>query len=577
MDFFGFTIPSIVTDTAKVVTSVPKTITSTVGGIAVNAGAAITSIPKTITSTAGKAATDTIRSVASNPVKVVLSASPLSFVPGASQAAETAANVVVKSAKTALSTAALEKVKTTSATQDKNTVTSGGSSAASASLPAASAVSGGVDAVIGARDQAYADGFTQLFLSDTTAGKVAGAAQVAAPMAADVLLPLDVVNVANKLATGRGDELTTADYAYAALDTIGVLGSVFTFGGSYALTRALKASKLAKLGETVKTGAEMSKLSAIKGAFETIRSSAKMSEAAKTTVKTSGSGAKTAKYTQYLNRLKNTANAVKTNAAKTYSSLKSTRVPTTTVKGTNESTGTIADLSRRMSTLEDLKSTESAKITSALEDVQKSTSKSINDLTKSVSESLDAFGNLKTTGKTEGTLSKIGNAIKYGVIGGTVGSVGLAALQAFGTPVEETPTGGNEDNQNDLNADLDGNGIPDWLDALFGTESAADTGLPTNADTDEGYTDASYPDPLGLESGAQDVLSGLEDVPVVGDVATVANENGVALPVLLLGGLVVVGGAAYVLKKTKTGKQITARVSGAVSSAGKAAKKAVSA
>jgi len=381
---------------------------------------------------------------------------------------------------------------------------------------------------------------------------------VAAPMAADVLLPLDAVNVANKLATGRGDELTTADYAYAALDTIGVLGSVFTFGGSYALTRALKASKLAKLGETVKTGAEMSKLSAIKGAFETIRSSAKMSDAVKTTAKTSGSGAKTTKYTQYLNRLKNTANAVKTKTAKTYSSLKSTKTPAPTVKGTTEST-------------------ESAKVTGALEELQKSTSKSINDLTKSVSESLDAFGNLKITGKTEGTLSKIGNAIKYGVIGGTVGSVGLAALQAFGTPIEENPNNGESpDGGGASDEDLDGNGIPDWLDALFGGGSATDTGLPTNADTGTGYTDAAYSDPLGLEGGAQDVLSGLEGVPIIGDVATVANENGVALPVLLLGGLVVVGGAAYVLKKTKTGKQITARVSGAVKSAGKAAKKAVS-
>jgi len=543
MDFFGFTIPSIVTDTAKVVTSVPKTVVSTAGNIA---------------STAGKAASDTVRTVTTeikkNPVKVVLSASPLSFVPGASQAAETAGNAAVKGA----TTNALAKMKTILPPPNKNTVTSGGSSSPSASLPAATVVSGGVDAVINVRDQAYAEGFTQLFLSDTAAGKVAGAAQVAAPMAADVLLPLDAVNVANKLATGRGDELTTADYAYAALDTIGVLGSVFTFGGSYALTRALKASKLAKLGETVKTGAEMSKLSAIKGAFETIRSSAKMSDAVKTTAKTSGSGAKTTKYTQYLNRLKNTANAVKTKTAKTYSSLKSTKTPAPTVKGTTEST-------------------ESAKVTGALEELQKSTSKSINDLTKSVSESLDAFGNLKITGKTEGTLSKIGNAIKYGVIGGTVGSVGLAALQAFGTPIEENPNNGESpDGGGASDEDLDGNGIPDWLDALFGGGSATDTGLPTNADTGTGYTDAAYSDPLGLEGGAQDVLSGLEGVPIIGDVATVANENGVALPVLLLGGLVVVGGAAYVLKKTKTGKQITARVSGAVKSAGKAAKKAVS-
>jgi len=394
---------------------------------------------------------------------------------------------------------------------------------------------------------------------------------MAATMAADVLLPMDAVNVTNKILSGRGNELTTEDYAYAALDTVGLLGSVFTFGGSYALTRALKASKLSKLATT---GAKMGKLKAIKGAFETIRTAAKASDEVKygsaASLKTlqAAKAAATEKYAAYAKRVKelqaakyakNAANNVKTKATGLFSSLKSTESPTkgfsATVKGTTEST-------------------ESAKVLNALEDVKKSTADTIADL----SRRLDAFGNLKTTEKTESLWTKAGNALKYGMVGGTIGSVGLVALQAFGTPTEENPAGGeNPAGSGASDEDLDGNGIPDWLDALFGGGSATDTGLPTNADTGEGYTDAAYPDPLGLEGGAQDVLSGLEDVPVVGDVAEAAVQNGVALPVLLIGGLLIVGGGAYVLKKTKTGKQITARVSGAVKSAGKAAKKAVSA
>ncbi|MDV0442590.1 hypothetical protein [Methanorbis furvi] len=110
---------------------------------------------------------------------------------------------------------------------------------------APAAASGFVDSVINTRDNFIGGTIQNVMtgnIADPTNALGAGA------LAADVALPLDLINVANLWMTGRGDQITWDLAAVAALDAIAIAAIPLTGGASYLGVKALKtAAKGAKV------------------------------------------------------------------------------------------------------------------------------------------------------------------------------------------------------------------------------------------------------------------------------------------------------------------------------------------
>lgn len=109
-------------------------------------------------------------------------------------------------------------------------------------ITAANPVSETVDTVISARDEAYQSG---------------DIAATGAALGADILMPLDLVNVVNEAATGRGGEPTTEDYIGAAIDTAAIMLGVVSGGLGYAVLMTAKtgfkgATKMSKFSGLAK-------------------------------------------------------------------------------------------------------------------------------------------------------------------------------------------------------------------------------------------------------------------------------------------------------------------------------------
>lgn len=111
-----------------------------------------------------------------------------------------------------------------------------------------------IDQVIKTRDDAYVSGITNLATGDP----VTGIATTGAAVAADWLLPLDAVNVANKLATGK--EITQDEWVAAGIDAALIVAGALTGGTAYLAVKGAKTlvkgvgatRKVAKAGETIK-------------------------------------------------------------------------------------------------------------------------------------------------------------------------------------------------------------------------------------------------------------------------------------------------------------------------------------
>ena len=96
-----------------------------------------------------------------------------------------------------------------------------------------------------------------------------GAVSAGSAMAVDVIAPLDLMNAVNKVATGRGDELTAEDWGWAALDAgllvLGVATGGLGYVGGKGLKTALKTGKnAAKVADAA--GDATKALSSISGA-----------------------------------------------------------------------------------------------------------------------------------------------------------------------------------------------------------------------------------------------------------------------------------------------------------------------
>jgi|GEM_PF-4459617 len=364
-----------------------------------------------------------------------------------------------------------------------------------------------IDVVIGARDQSYEAGLTRAF-SGNAAG---GGTQVAATAAFDMLLPLDAVDVANKLATGRGDELTGEDYLYAAIDTLGVAASVFTLGGSYAASRALKAAL--KGGKVIKGNV--------------------IGRAIRATRRVGSS----------------TLSKGKDVLSRTFKTPTPTKTPDP------------GDISRVLRETREAQT----KMTRQIDDLRESLTKTVSGLKP------DEMVRLPNR------LTKTGTYLTGATLGAGGTAIGLTLMGALGAPApeQEVPEGGGGA----------GGGLPggdgytggdDWwtkfLESLYGGE-AYDPSLYEGYDPYAGYYGAGYPDPLGIEPYAQDLLTYAEEVPVVGGVATAAKQSGFALPLIV--GAVVLVVLAVAFLRSKKGKQMIGGVKKTVSGAAKGAKKAV--
>ena len=104
--------------------------------------------------------------------------------------------------------------------------------------------------VLDARGTIYDHMGSELSKGNIASGQVVGGI---ATLGADVMLPLDLANVVTKVASGRADELSGWDYAYAGLDAVAAAAGVLTGGLGYVgLKGAKTALKSTKALNTVK-------------------------------------------------------------------------------------------------------------------------------------------------------------------------------------------------------------------------------------------------------------------------------------------------------------------------------------
>ncbi len=401
-----------------------------------------------------------------------------------------------------------------------------------------------IDVAIGARNKSYEVGLEQAF----TGNVAGGGAQFGATMAADVILPLDLIDAGNLWMTGRGDQIDGEIMLGAAIDGIGLLGSVFTFGGSYAASRALKAGM-----KTAKVGGKMGKFSGI----------SKLVGRLGTAGRTVGRTAKAAN-------------------AKALSAIRPLRK---TTKAANAG----GDVSAAMR-----KQAEAARKAYAkqAEAMQKAYAKQARTVQESISKAVKGV-NPAETSKAANVLGKTGNTLKAAGLGLGVGAIGLTALGALGGPgpqevPPEVPPGGG-DPYNPYAGDWF-SGTPPYVDPYGGEEPwwtlpdlpgfdfpetpGYDPMDPGNYPPGEYYPPV-YPDPLGFEPYAQDFVSYGEDLPGIGPLLTAAKENGLALPALI--GAVVLVVLVVAFLRSKKGKKMISGVKKQVSGAVSAGKKAVGA
>lgn len=124
--------------------------------------------------------------------------------------------------------------------------------AANANTANAAAATGGnlIDSIIGVRDGMYDSGGKNVAIGIKNGYPeyvIAGVGTSGAALAADVIAPLDLVNVANLWFTGRGDQITQDDLLWAGIDALAVVAGAVSFGAGYAGVKGIKtAAKVAK-------------------------------------------------------------------------------------------------------------------------------------------------------------------------------------------------------------------------------------------------------------------------------------------------------------------------------------------
>lgn len=116
-----------------------------------------------------------------------------------------------------------------------------------------------IDTVVNFRDTTRESGIEDImvgYVTDNSTLSATGVVKTGGMLAADVVLPLDLVNLVNKAATGRFSELSRDDWIYAAIDLAGIVSTPFTAGAGYLASRGAKvAAKGVKTIATVSSKA----------------------------------------------------------------------------------------------------------------------------------------------------------------------------------------------------------------------------------------------------------------------------------------------------------------------------------
>jgi hypothetical protein len=359
----------------------------------------------------------------------------------------------------------------------------------------------------------------------------------------DMMLPLDLVNVTNKLATGRGGELTGEDYLYAGIDAASIALGALTGGIGYVSVRG--AVKGGKIGvKSLKGGAELFKAS-------------KLTSAVSTALRKTG---------KTIRKIPTKARPKVTKAGSAPSGVGGSglKAGSSAPPGWMNAKRYVADYKTKTPTY---KAPEPVKPTAPVYKAP--------EPVKVESVKVESAKLPEVPTKT----SPVASALKTALIGATGLGIGYAGLQAVGALSSPLPEDG-EDPYYDPYAGYPdpygglplggtlpgGEEIPGgyWWDYPGGEDGGEYPEPYYPPGSDEPYFPPTYPGGEWVEPAeyfAQDVGGFLEGLPIVGDLFAEANRRGLALPVLLGGCLLIGGGGYYIATRTKAGKRAAAQVS----------------
>lgn len=393
------------------------------------------------------------------------------------------------------------------------------------------------DGLIDTRNQYYGDGIARAIAGNTATEKGIGVAQTGAAFAADAALPLDLVNVVEKLSTGQGDKLDGWDYLGAAIDGLAIGVGVFTGGLGYA---AIKGGKLA-----LKGGKAGGKAMSLGGGIATgLKTLGKTSN-----IPTSGFRGilHTAPTLKPIGKTTKQVTNVPVNRV-IY------RVPTgttgiKTISGATPTSGEIKAISGATPTSREIKAVSGATPTSGE--------------VKAISGSgstLKGADEAAAFGSSPGKLSKSNfwTAGKVGAIG--AGGLGLGALLFSSLPAFLGGDGSGEEPYYDPYAYDSGYYYDPATGEYLQDPYTEEYWLPG------GYTDqqGEYYDQTGeyippawgegtpydyVEYPAQEISRSLDDVPILGDILSYARHRGLTFPVMVILGAVIAYGCYYAYKK----------------------------
>ena len=336
-------------------------------------------------------------------------------------------------------------------------------------------VSNAISTAVSTRDASYDQAFR-----DAESGNIAGGvARGAVTAAADTLLPLDALNVGNKLITGQS--ISGEEWLYAGVDVVAAVAGALSGGLGYV---GIKAG-----AKAIKTGVKAGGTSmGLLSKFAKNVSTAKSTSASK----------------------KHYNNLVRTQEKR----LQAAQAANNANKIAAAQRGLAAAKTQKNAYLNTLKQTKQA-----------------STLAKASSGGSTLTKATKSTAKTA-------------LIGGGIGAA-LVGIPAIISGV----TGAIDDSYNSGYEDGYSEGSSMWGDMGLGDMGLGDMGL------DEGlYDDSGFLEDAG--TWADGVMEDLSDVPVVGSLAEQIQANGLSLPVLVLGAIVICAGGYFLIKKfSKKGKK----------------------
>lgn len=356
-----------------------------------------------------------------------------------------------------------------------------------------------LDTVVETRDNMIVGGAVDVISGKDTAGGIVTAGSA---MAVDVLLPLDLMNAVNKVATGRGDELTLEDWGYAALDGVFLGIGALTLGTGYVGGKALKTA--------LKTGKNAAKVAEATKGISTISEATKAAE---------GVGTAMANYGKIGNYLKSYVKI------------------TDEAKAGLKQTDNIAASGKAVSELKELKTV--GKGTDALK----------------ITKTADTLKTLKT-GLIGGALGVAGLSVYSALKGdgsGTDTATGqVTADQIAGSGSGAVTAAGTVEDQGIIQQQIDE--IVDFLNDAFGGSSTATTGGSSGASGSGAYGSGIAGE---VAENAVGITSG---IPVIGDIIKALADRGLLVPIFV-GGILLAGVAYYFTRGKKTGSSTAGRKS----------------